>query len=128
MTPDDAQALHDDAAARGRWLIWTLTDTDLEHPGKYIARAHETDHHGGNLAARRTGCQDAGRAAVDAAERLDPARPDLSITTGCNRGVGLTRYPGGSQPPDAERGAASGRYRGRAGHPVSRVWAGYWQR
>jgi len=41
VTPADAQTLHDDAATRGKWLIWTLSDTDLEHPGKYVARAHE---------------------------------------------------------------------------------------
>ncbi len=35
MTPTDAQTLHDDAAARGKWLLWTLTDTDIEHPGRY---------------------------------------------------------------------------------------------
>ncbi len=49
VTPTDAQTLHDDAAARGKWLVWTLTDTDIEHPGRYIARAHEADHHGGKL-------------------------------------------------------------------------------
>jgi len=49
VTPADAQALHDDAAARGKWLVWTLTDTDIEHPGRYVARAHEADHHGGKL-------------------------------------------------------------------------------
>ena len=49
MTPADAQALHDDAAARGRWLVWTLTDTALEYPGRVTARAHEADHQGGAL-------------------------------------------------------------------------------
>jgi len=49
LTPADAQAMHDDAAARGRWLIWTLTDTDLEYPGKHVGRAHEADHRGGKL-------------------------------------------------------------------------------
>ncbi len=49
MTPTDAQTLHDDAAARGKWLLWTLTDTDIEHPGRYVGRAHEADHHGGKL-------------------------------------------------------------------------------
>ncbi len=49
VTPADAQGLHDDAAARGKWLVWTLSDADLEHPGKAVARAHETDHHGGKL-------------------------------------------------------------------------------
>jgi len=42
-------ALHDDAAARGKWLVWTLTDTDLEYPGRITARAHEADHQGGAL-------------------------------------------------------------------------------
>lgn len=43
--------MHDDAAAREKWLVWTLTDTDLEHPGKYVGRAHEADHQGGTLLA-----------------------------------------------------------------------------
>jgi len=43
------QAMHDDAAARGKWLLWTLTDTDIEHPGRYVACAHEADHTGGKL-------------------------------------------------------------------------------
>lgn len=49
MTPADAQTRHDDAAARGKWLIWTLSDTDIEHPGRYVAPAHEADQHGGKL-------------------------------------------------------------------------------
>jgi len=49
LNPTDAQALHDAAATRGKWLIWTLTDSDIEHPGKMVARAHEADHHGGKL-------------------------------------------------------------------------------
>lgn len=49
LTPADAQALHDAAAARGKWLVWALTDTDTEHPGRYVARAHEADRHGGTL-------------------------------------------------------------------------------
>lgn len=49
MTPADAQAMHDDAVARDRWLTWVLTATDVEHPGKYVARAYEADHHGGTL-------------------------------------------------------------------------------
>ncbi len=49
MTPTDAQILHDDAASRDKWPIWTLTDTDLEYPGKVVARAHEADQHGGKL-------------------------------------------------------------------------------
>jgi len=49
VTPADAQALHDDAAARGKWLVWTLTDTDIEYPGRYVARAHEADHTGVKL-------------------------------------------------------------------------------
>jgi len=49
VTSTDAQALHDAAAVRGKWLIWTLSDTDREHLGKHVARAHEADHHGGKL-------------------------------------------------------------------------------
>lgn len=47
MTPVDAQALQDDATARGTWLAWVVTDTDLEHPCRLVARAHTADHHGG---------------------------------------------------------------------------------
>jgi len=49
LNPTDAQRLHDDAAAHGRWLVWIVTDADLEHPGKMVARAHEADHHGGTF-------------------------------------------------------------------------------
>ncbi len=49
VTSTEAQALRDDAAARGKWLIWTLTDTDLKHPGMYVGRAHEADYQGGTL-------------------------------------------------------------------------------
>ncbi len=49
MTPADAQAMHDDAAARGKWLIWIVTGTDAEHPGKHVARAHQADHQGGTV-------------------------------------------------------------------------------
>ncbi len=47
MTPADAQALQDDAKARGAWLAWVVTNADLEHPGKFTARAHTADHQGG---------------------------------------------------------------------------------
>ena len=47
MTPADAQALQNDATARGTWLAWVVTSTDLEHPGRLVARAHTADHHGG---------------------------------------------------------------------------------
>jgi len=49
LTPADAQAMHDDAIARGKWLVWTLTDADFEYPGKYVGSAHEADHTGGKL-------------------------------------------------------------------------------
>ena len=47
MTPAEAQTLQDDATARGTWLAWVVTNTDLEHPGRLVARAHTADHHGG---------------------------------------------------------------------------------
>ena len=47
MTAADAQALHDDATERGTWLAWVVTAADLEHPGRFTARAHTADHHGG---------------------------------------------------------------------------------
>lgn len=47
MTPADAKNLHDDAKARGTWLVWVVTATDLEHPGKFTARPHTADYQGG---------------------------------------------------------------------------------
>jgi len=49
LIPTDAQAIQDDALAHGRWLIWFVTATDLEHPGRLTARAHVADHHGGTI-------------------------------------------------------------------------------
>lgn len=47
MTPADAQALQDDATARGTWLAWVVSGADLEHPGRLTVGAHTADHHGG---------------------------------------------------------------------------------
>ena len=47
MTLADAQALQDDATARGTWLAWVVSNADLEHPGRFTARAHTADHTGG---------------------------------------------------------------------------------
>jgi hypothetical protein len=47
LTPAEAQTLQDDAVARGTWLLWLVTDADLEHPGMFVARAHTADHYGG---------------------------------------------------------------------------------
>lgn len=47
MSPADAQALQDDATARGTWLAWLVSAADLEHPGKFTARAHTPDRRGG---------------------------------------------------------------------------------
>ena len=47
LTDADAQALHDGAVARGTWLAWVVSNADLEHPGRFVARAHTCDHHGG---------------------------------------------------------------------------------
>lgn len=47
MTSKDAQALQDDATARGVWLIWFISDADPAHPGKVTAQAHTADHTGG---------------------------------------------------------------------------------
>ena len=46
MTPTDAQALQDDATARDTWLAWVVSNADLEHPGRLVARAHTADHAG----------------------------------------------------------------------------------
>lgn len=29
------------------WLAWVVSNADLEHPGRFVARAHTADHHGG---------------------------------------------------------------------------------
>lgn len=47
LTPADAQALQDDTTARGVWLLWFVTNADLEYPGRLVARAHTADHQGG---------------------------------------------------------------------------------
>jgi len=47
LTPAEAQALQDEAAAHGQWLMWLVTDADTEHPGKAVARAQRADHQGG---------------------------------------------------------------------------------
>lgn len=33
--------------ARGTYLAWVVSSSDLEHPGRLTARAHTADHHGG---------------------------------------------------------------------------------
>ena len=47
MTSAEAQAFQDDATARGTWLAWVITNADLEHPGRFVARAHTAEHQGG---------------------------------------------------------------------------------
>ena len=47
LTPAAAQALQDDATGRGTWLTWVVSAADLEHPGKFKARAHTAGHQGG---------------------------------------------------------------------------------
>lgn len=47
MTSAEAKALQDDALARGTWLVWVVSATDLEHPDKFTARPHTAGHHGG---------------------------------------------------------------------------------
>src|SRR3954452_7244625 len=44
LTPTEAQRLHDEARIAGRWLMWFVS---YEHSGKFIARAHTADPHGG---------------------------------------------------------------------------------
>ncbi len=43
----DAQALQDNATTRGGWLLWLVTDAGLDRPGRFVARAHTADVHGG---------------------------------------------------------------------------------
>lgn len=47
MTAADAQALHDDARARGEWLTWFVIPTDPGCSSRFMARAHTADHTGG---------------------------------------------------------------------------------
>ena len=49
MTPAYAEIMHADASSRDKWLTWILTAADVEHPGKYVARAHQADHQGGTV-------------------------------------------------------------------------------
>lgn len=82
LTPTDAQAIQDDALAHGRWLIWFVTATDLEHPGRLTARAHVADHYGGTTLP--------GALVADTLDRLRAMLP-----------AGLTRHDRTSVlPPD----------------------------
>jgi hypothetical protein len=47
LTLAAAQALHDEAAARGTPPVWFVSDADPAYPGKVTARAFTKDHHGG---------------------------------------------------------------------------------
>src|SRR4051794_32754669 len=47
MTSADAERLQDGAWARGVWLMWFVSTTDPEHPGKAVAWAIAADPHGG---------------------------------------------------------------------------------
>jgi len=47
VTPTDAQAMQDDAKARGAWIMWFVSEADAEHPGKVVAHAYEASHPGG---------------------------------------------------------------------------------
>lgn len=49
LTPAEAQAMQDDAKMRDQWIVWCVTATDLEHPGRLTARAHLADRHGGTV-------------------------------------------------------------------------------
>jgi hypothetical protein len=39
MSPRQAQALQDEARARGTWIMWFVSTDDPEHPGQVVARA-----------------------------------------------------------------------------------------
>lgn len=43
LTTESAARLHDDAAARGDLLLWTITARPSDYPDKYVARPHSTD-------------------------------------------------------------------------------------
>jgi len=50
MTPADAQRIQDQARAAGCWLMWFVSTSDPEHPGKAVAWAITADPTGGTLA------------------------------------------------------------------------------
>ena len=47
MTPAKAQALHDATTARGAWMVWHVSTSDAEKPGKATAWAVTADASGG---------------------------------------------------------------------------------
>src|SRR3954447_7044433 len=47
LSPRQAQAMQDDTRERDVSLMWFVMLSDLEHPGKFIARAHTADPDGG---------------------------------------------------------------------------------
>src|SRR4051812_4499326 len=47
LSPHQAQAMQDGARARGVWLMWFVSTTDPEHPGKAVAWAIAADPPGG---------------------------------------------------------------------------------
>jgi len=47
LTPAEAQAMQDGARARDAWVMWFITTTDPDHPGKAVAWALQADPKGG---------------------------------------------------------------------------------
>ena len=63
VTAADAQATQDEANASGAWLMWFVTVTDPDYPGKFVAWARRADPHGGTRMAGNAGGGYSGRAA-----------------------------------------------------------------
>ena len=47
VTPAEAQRFHNDAEARGTWLMWFVSTTHPDYPGKAVAWAVAADPSGG---------------------------------------------------------------------------------
>ena len=49
MTPTEAQEAQDDAWRAGRWLMWFVSTSQPDYPGKAVAWARVADPQGGLL-------------------------------------------------------------------------------
>src|SRR3954470_475364 len=47
LSPADAQRIQAGARTAGRWLMWFVSSSHREHPGKAVAWAIAADPHGG---------------------------------------------------------------------------------
>src|SRR3954470_9081002 len=51
LTPAQAQRAQNAAQATGRWIVWFVSTSDPEHPGKAVAWAVVADPQGGTRVA-----------------------------------------------------------------------------